>query len=87
MSTRLVELLQRYKESITKRLEAEEDRNEQLQSQSRPEVKCKIRELREAEEQMKEIESRLGILNILRSWTGVFSLILTLLVIFSWEIY
>ena len=55
------ELLQSYKDSMMKRQEAEIDLSEHLAAQSTPEVKVKLRELNDAEEQMRDIEARLGL--------------------------
>ena len=54
------ELLDKYKSAITKRREAESELNEQLQNQVAPDMKVKHRECKETEEQLKQVETRLG---------------------------
>jgi transposase len=54
------ELLQNYRTAIIKRQEAEVDLNLQLKGQMTPEMKTKRRECKEAEEELKKIETRLG---------------------------
>ena len=56
----IVELLEKYKSAIAKRREAESELNEQLQIQVAPDMKVKHRECKETEEQLKQIETRLG---------------------------
>jgi len=55
-----VELLDKYKSAIVKRREAEAELNEQLQSQTAPDMKVKLRECKDTEEQLKQVETRLG---------------------------
>jgi len=55
-----VELLDKYKSAITKRREAEAELNEQLQNQAAPDMKVKLRECKDTEEQLKQVETRLG---------------------------
>jgi len=54
------ELLEKYKGAIVKRREAETELNEQLQNQLAPDMKVKHRECKETEEQLKQVETRLG---------------------------
>lgn len=54
------EQLQNYRAAIIKRQEAEVDLNLQLKGQMTPEMKAKRRECKEAEEELKKIETRLG---------------------------
>ena len=55
-----VELLDKYKSAITKRREAEAELNEQLQHQTAADMKVKLRECKDTEEQLKQVETRLG---------------------------
>lgn len=55
-----IELLEKYKTAMTKRYEAEADLNEQLQNQVAADMKVKHRECKETEEQLKQVETRLG---------------------------
>jgi len=55
-----VELLDKYKSAIMKRREAEAELNEQLQNQTAPDMKVKLRECKDTEEQLKQVETRLG---------------------------
>jgi len=55
------ELLDKYKAAITKRREAEAELSEQLQSQTAPDMKVKLRECKDTEQQLKQVETRLGI--------------------------
>ena len=43
-----------------KRREAEAELNEQLQNQTAPDMKVKLRECKDTEEQLKQVETRLG---------------------------
>jgi len=54
------ELLEKYKSAILKRREAEAELNEQLQHQTAPDMKVKVRECKDTEEQLKQVETRLG---------------------------
>jgi len=57
------ELLDKYKAAITKRREAEAELSEQLQSQTAPDMKVKLRECKDTEQQLKQVETRLGIVS------------------------
>jgi len=53
-------MLQNYRTAIAKREEAEDDLNMQIKSQMTAEIKAKQREWKEAEDELKKVEARLG---------------------------
>ena len=56
----ILETLQMVKTAILRRQDAEIELNDQLSSQNTPEMKAKVRECQEAEEQLADIEEKLG---------------------------
>ena len=62
------ELLDKYKASMARRREAEVELNEQLQNQTTLDMKVKLRECKDTEEQLRQVESRLGKQHFLLVW-------------------
>ena len=54
-------MLETYKASIEKRIDAEDELQEQVSAQNTPEMQAKVNECKEAEQQLKSIEERLGL--------------------------
>ena len=54
------DLLQNYRAAMEKRLGAMEDLQEQVNAQKDPDMQAKLRECQEAEEQLRDIELKLG---------------------------
>jgi hypothetical protein len=64
-----IELLHKYRATIVRRREVEKDLNEQLKNQTSPQMKAKHQECREAEQQLKQIETKLGVSSRM-SWSA-----------------
>ena len=58
-------MLETYKSAVEKRIDAEEELQEQVSAQNTPEMQAKVNECSEAENQLKSIEERLGLLFVI----------------------
>ena len=56
-----VDMLETYRGAIERRISAEEELQEQVSAQNTPEMQAKVNECKEAEQQLKSIEERLGL--------------------------